>query len=138
MGLMEWLKNKLRTLMIGRNGVDRLSLMMLWLGIALLVLAMMVSSVILNAVSLVVYMLAILRIFSRNVAKRSAENRFYVNKVSQIKKAVSHRRSRLKNRKQYRYFKCPNCKSWLRLPHNAGQVKVTCGKCGHQFSYIAR
>jgi len=138
MGFMERLKNRLRIFMIGRNGVDRLSMHMLWLGIALLLISTMVSSYILNLISMAIYILAILRIFSKNIAKRSAENRFYENKIWQIKKMVTHRRNRFKNRKQYRYFKCPNCKAWLRVPRNAGQVKVTCGKCGNKFSYIAK
>jgi hypothetical protein len=138
MGFMNQLKNRLRAFMVGRNGADRLSMAMLWLGIALLVLAMMLSSFILNVVAMLIYLLAILRVFSKNVARRSAENSFYVNKTLQIKKAIQHRRNRFKNRRQYRYFKCPECKSWLRLPRSAGQVKVTCGKCGRQFSYIAK
>jgi ribosomal protein S27E len=138
MGLMYRIKEKLRIFMIGRNGVDRLSMHMLWFGIALLVIATMISSYVLNLISFAVYVLAILRIVSKNIARRSAENRFYVNKTYQIKKAVTHRRNRYKNRKQFKYFKCPNCKSWLRVPRKAGQVKVTCGKCGNKFSYIVK
>ncbi|MFH1880061.1 MAG: hypothetical protein ABIK64_04645 [Bacillota bacterium] len=136
--MMERLKIKLQALMAGRNGVDRLSQAMLWTGVFLLVLAMLLTSPVLNIVSLAIYMLAILRIFSRNTVKRSAENRYFMNKTTQIQKAAAHRRNRFKNRKQYRYFKCPNCRSWLRVPRGKGQVKITCGKCGHQFSYISR
>ena len=125
-------------MMIGRNGVDKLTMTMLWVGIGLLFVAMFVSSPVLNLVSMVIYVLAIMRIFSKNTAKRSAENRAFVNQTYKIKKAVAHRRNRFKNRKQYRYFKCPNCKSWLRVPRKTGQVKVTCGKCKHQFSYIVK
>ncbi len=136
--MMERLKRKLQALMAGRNGVDRLSQSMLWTGVVLLVLAMLLTSPVLNIISLAIYALAILRVFSRNTVKRSAENRYFVEKTTQIQKAAAHRRNRFKNRKQYRYFKCPNCKSWLRVPRGKGQVKVTCGKCGHQFSYISR
>lgn len=111
---------------------------MLWFGVAFLFVAMFTGSAVLNVLSLAVYALAIARILSKNAVKRSRENLYYVNKTAQIKKAIAHRRSRFKNRKQYRYFKCPNCKSWLRLPRKAGQVKVTCGNCGHKFSYIAK
>ena len=135
----------LQSMMVGRNGTDKLSQAMLWLGIGLMVIAMVASSYILNLIAMAVYVLAILRIFSRNTAKRSAENRLYLQKTmqlrtktAQLRKAVAHRRSRFKNRKQYRYFKCENCKSWLRVPRGVGQVKVTCGKCGHKFSYISR
>ncbi len=128
----------LRNFMAGRNGVDRLSNLLLWAGVALLVVAMLLNSYVLNIVSIAIYLIAILRIFSRNVAKRSAENRFFVEKTAGLQKAAAHRRNRFKNRKQYHYFKCPQCKSWLRVPRRAGTVKVTCGKCGHQFSYIAK
>jgi predicted Zn finger-like uncharacterized protein len=138
MGIMERIRYKLQSFMSGRNGVDRLSNVMLWLGIGLLLLAMIISSAILNLISLAIYALAIFRIFSRNVAKRRAENQYYLNKTIKIKKAITHRRNRFKHRKQYHYFKCPECKSWLRVPRGAGQVKVTCGKCGNQFLYIAK
>ena len=138
MGFMQRIRNTVQRWMIGRNGMDRLSLAMLWAGVALLVLAMALSSAVLNVVSLAVYMLALLRAFSRNIARRSAENRFYVEKTQKLRATYTHRRNRHKNRKQYHYFKCPQCKAWLRVPRGAGQVKVTCGKCSHQFSYIAK
>ena len=138
MGFLERMRYWLRNFMAGRYGADRLSMHMLWLGVGLLFVAMMLSSAVLNVISLAIYALAIARILSKNAVKRSRENLFYVNKSAQIKKAIAHRRNRHKNRKQYRYFKCPNCKSWLRVPRKAGQVKVTCGNCGHKFSYIAK
>ena len=145
MRMIERIKNMFRGMMAGRNGVDRLSLGMMWLGAGLLVLSMVLSSTILNGVAFAVYVLAIMRMLSRNTVKRSAENRYYLdktmqlrNKTTRIRKSIAHRRNRFKNRKQYRYFKCPNCKSWLRVPRGKGQVKVTCGNCGHRFSYISR
>ncbi len=145
MGLIQRLKIMLGAMMAGRNGVDRLSIAMMWFGLILMIPAMALSSAILNGVSMAVYALAVFRIFSRNTVKRSAENRVYLNQTMKlrnqtvkIRKAIAHRRNRFKNRKQYRYFKCPNCKSWLRVPRGKGQVKVTCGNCKHQFSYISR
>jgi ribosomal protein L37AE/L43A len=132
------LKTMFRSFMAGRNGVDKLSNTLLWAGVALLVVAMLFNSYVLNILAIAIYLAAILRIFSRNIAKRSAENRFFVTKTGNLQKAVAHRRNRFKNRKQYRYFKCPQCKSWLRVPRHAGTVKVTCGKCARQFSYIAK
>ncbi|HPJ03028.1 MAG TPA: hypothetical protein PKU80_09335 [Candidatus Limiplasma sp.] len=138
MSFLERLKYWFRNFMAGRYGADRLSMHMLWLGVGLILVSTMLSSAVLNIVSFAIYALAIARILSKNTIKRSKENLLYVNKMTQIKKAVAHRRNRFKNRKQYRYFKCPNCKAWLRVPRKAGQVKVTCGNCGHKFSYIAK
>lgn len=127
-----------RNMMIGRNGVDRLSNALMWTGIGLLVLAMIFNSFILNALALAVYIYAVFRMFSRNVEKRSAENQAYVRKTNQIRTSITHAKNRFKQRKEFRYFKCPECKSWLRVPRGAGKVKVTCGHCKHQFSYIAK
>lgn len=138
MGFVERLKMMLRGFMAGRYGTDRLSAHMIWFGVALLFVSMMVSSFVLNLASLAVYALVIARMLSKNTVKRSAENLYYVTRVTKIKKAIAHKRNRIKNRREYRYFKCPSCKAWLRVPRKAGQVKVTCGKCGHKFSYIAR
>jgi len=145
MGLLQRWKAMLQSMMVGRNGTDQLARAKMWLGIGLMVLAMVASSYVLNLIAMILYISAFLRIFSRNTAKRSAENRLYLTKTmqlrtktAQIQKSIAHRRSRFKNRKQYRYFKCESCKSWLRVPRGAGQVKVTCGKCGHKFSYISR
>ena len=31
------------------------------------------------------------------------------------------------------YYRCPQCRAWLRLPRNIGEKTVTCGKCGATF-----
>ena len=41
--------------------------------------------------------------------------------------------TRFKNRKVYLYYRCPQCRAWLRLPRNIGEKTVTCGKCGATF-----
>jgi len=135
--LLDRMKYGLQRMLVGRNGVDRLSMTMIWAGFALLIIATFLGSNILSVLALTVYVLAIVRVFSKNTVKRSAENQFYLKKVNTVRNAIKHRRNRFKMRKQYRYFKCPECKSWLRLPRGAGKVKVTCGHCGHKFSYIS-
>ena len=43
-------------------------------------------------------------------------------------------KNRFKNRKQYKYFRCPSCKAWLRLPRGKGVVTVTCSRCHTSFT----
>ena len=37
-----------------------------------------------------------------------------------------------KDRKNYIYFKCKNCKQELRIPKGKGKIKVICPHCKHE------
>ena len=36
-------------------------------------------------------------------------------------------------RKEYHYYRCPQCGQQLRVPRGRGKISITCPKCGHQF-----
>ena len=38
----------------------------------------------------------------------------------------------------YRVIACENCQAKMRLPKNAGKVRVTCKKCGHIFETVEK
>ncbi len=134
-----WQKIKagLANFMAGRNGSDQLSLALLIAGIVLSLFSNISGLGILSYLGLVVYFWALFRMFSRNLAKRHAENEKYMNFRRNFKSNVSQFFVRLKNSKKYRYFRCPECKARLRLPRKVGEVTVTCGKCRHQFKQKA-
>ena len=75
--------------------------------------------------------------FSRNDAKRSAENAAYLKFTRNFKTNAKQFFARVKNARRFKYFRCPECKSRLRLPRKVGEVTVTCGKCHHQFKQKA-
>ena len=137
MSFWEKIKQSFRSLMSGRHGVDQLSMLLVWAGLILYVLASVLGSGLLSLVSLVLYGYTIFRIFSRNEEKRSAENRRYLALRNRLTLGVKQARTRMHNRKQYKYFHCPNCKAWLRLPRGAGVVTVTCGRCHNSFTQKA-
>ena len=137
MSFWEKIKQTLRSLMTGRHGVDPLSVSLVWVGLGLYVIAAVFNLGLLSLVSLVVYGYTVFRMFSRNEQKRGDENRRYLAFKNKITTGVKQARTRFKNRKQYRYFRCPNCKAWLRLPRGAGVVTVTCGRCHNSFTQKA-
>ena len=137
MSFWEKIKQSLRNFMTGRHGADPLSMAMVWTGLGLYVLSMIFSSGIVSLLSLALYIYAVFRIFSRNEQKRAEENRRYLAFKNKITTGFRQARTRFKNRKQYKYFRCPNCKAWLRLPHGAGVVTVTCGRCHNSFTQKA-
>ena len=37
-------------------------------------------------------------------------------------------------RKDYKFFTCPSCKTTLRVPRGHGKIKIVCRKCGSSFT----
>ena len=131
------IKDGLRSFMMGRNGSDQLSFALLILGIVLSLLTSITRIAIFYYLGLVAYIWALFRMFSRNNAKRTAENAKYLDFTRNFRTNVSQFFVRLKNMKKFKYFRCPECKARLRLPRKVGEVTVTCGKCHHQFKQKA-
>lgn len=123
--------------MAGRNGNDQLSFALIIGGLVLVVLASITNFIIIHYLGLALYIYALFRMFSRNVAKRRAENEKYMNFRRNFKTNISQFLARMKNSRQFKYFRCPECKARLRLPRKVGEVTVTCGKCRHQFKQKA-
>ena len=145
MNFWQKIKQAFRSFMYGRNGADHLSMALLWTGLLAYLLGSIIGSIqasvvfpligmLLNLVGFAAYVFSIFRLFSRNVEKRRAENRRYVTMME--KKSTERRQAkvRFQNRKKYKYFKCPGCKAWLRLPRGAGVVTVTCSRCHTSFT----
>ena len=128
------IKTGLRNFMQGRHGTDDLSMATFWAGLIMLVLSYITGIALFNLLSLALYVYTIFRTFSRNNEKRTMENQMYVQKTAGFRTKVRQFINRLKNSKQYKYFHCPKCRAMLRLTRGQGQVNVTCGRCGHQFS----
>ncbi len=116
-----------------RNGPDQL-------GMALLVTSFVIQIAIpLTGLTWLIYLgyglyiLFLFRFFSKNRYKRQEENRkfvsFFRNAVLKTKQFFR----RLKGRKQYKYFKCPQCKTLLRLNRGAGEKEIHCPRCSHEF-----
>lgn len=126
-------KQGFRNFMSGRHGADQLSMALVWAGLAFYVLDMFFRLGLLSYLGLGCYIYAIFRMLSRNQGKRNAENQRYVLWSGKMRTQFRQARNRFKNRREFKYFKCPKCRAWLRLPHGAGDVTVTCGRCRHQF-----
>jgi len=124
---------RFRQFMAGRNGADKMTHDILIISLVCMLLSTFTGILALNLLGTVGYIYVIFRIFSRNIAKRYEENRKYVLLRQNVCTSVKQAYVRLKNTRKYKYFKCPQCGSWLRLPRKVGEVTITCGKCRHAF-----
>ena len=137
MSIFQKIRAGLQKFMAGRRGADELSLALLIAGIVLSMLSSLFNLPVMHWLSLAIYIFALYRMLSRDLEKRYAENAAFLKlwwgKVPAVKQSIN----RMKNMKKYKYFKCPECKSRIRLPRGVGEVTVTCGKCHHAFKQKA-
>ena len=70
-------KQSIRKLMQGRNGADELSFTLLIAALIFTLLSSMFPGIVFQLLSMIVYVLCIFRMFSRNTVRR-AENRKYL------------------------------------------------------------
>ena len=134
-----WMRIKMAIMrfMQGRNGVDNLGYHALWTGLGLIVVNLFIGMPLLTLLGNVMYFYALFRMLSRNVAKRREENERYVHFLNNWKKEVKQFILRLKGTREYKYFRCPSCKTRLRLRRGCGEKHITCPVCKHQFDQKA-
>jgi len=137
MSIFQKIRASLQKFMAGRRGADELSMALLIAGVVLSMLSSIFRLPVLYWLSLAVYIFALYRMLSRNLEKRYAENAAFLKLWRAKSSGVRQSVNRIKNMKQYKYFKCPECKSRIRLPRGVGEVTVTCGKCHHAFKQKA-
>ena len=130
-----WQKIKLSIarFMQGRHGPDNLGMFTLIAGLVFSLLSSFTRIGLLSLIGFGLYVWTLFRMLSRNNEKRIAENRKYIELTSNWKTKSRQFTKRLKNRRDYKYFKCPNCKVLLRLKRGCGEKDITCVRCGYQF-----
>lgn len=137
MGFFERIRQALSRFMYGRYGSDQLGRAIIYTSLALLLLTFVTGIGLFYTLSIIGYVWALFRMFSSNIAKRSHENEVYLEKTANLRRELSQAKVRFRNRKQYKYFKCPKCGVRLRLTRGVGEKAITCRNCGHQFTQKA-
>lgn len=131
------IKSGFQKFMLGRHGADELSLALLIFGLVASILTSFTGAALFSLLGMIAYIFSIYRMFSRNNEKRFSENQKYLGFQKKLVSNTKQAWVRLKNSREYKYFKCPQCHSRLRLPRKVGEVTVTCGKCKHSFKQKA-
>lgn len=124
---------KLQEFMYGRYGGDTLNTVLLISGLAVSLLGQLLNLTVLILVAYVFYGYAFFRILSKNIYARQKELYSFMKIWTPVQKWYKMRVMIWKDRKNYRYFKCPNCGQYLRAPKGRGKIEVTCQKCRKQF-----
>jgi hypothetical protein len=136
MGFFQKIGNAFARFMYGRNGGDHLGLALVWVSVALNIINIFVKNdtlyLVVNLASTVLMVWAIFRMFSKNLAKRRAENAKFLNKVWwPLKRRLGNAKQQAKD-KDHKYFTCPACRTVCRVPRGKGKIVITCSKCRTQ------
>ena len=131
------MRERLARFMAGRNGNDQLNNFLLILEMILILLSIFIPGRVgkylyIAVLALLVYIY--FRMFSRNITKRREENGKYIRLKYRIDEAYRVRRERWVQRKDYKFFTCPSCRTTLRVPRGKGQIRIVCRKCGNTFT----
>ena len=127
------MRDKIQRFMQGRYGVDAFSRFLIMVGMVLAVISMLGKWTVFYILAWILLLLAYLRMFSRNYAKRAAENQTYLRLAGKLRAKWNSRGRRGTRDKQYHIYKCPECKQKIRIPRGHGKVEIRCPKCGRTF-----
>ncbi|HIY21876.1 MAG TPA: hypothetical protein H9841_08255 [Candidatus Flavonifractor merdigallinarum] len=124
--------NWLRRMMYGRYGGDQLSCFLLVVYVLLTLLSGLPHLWALSWLALAILVWSFFRMFSRNYNQRRAENARFLTLAGPALRWLKMRRTILRDR-EHRYFRCPNCGQYLRVPRGMGRVTINCRSCGVSF-----
>uniref|UniRef100_UPI003FF068FA hypothetical protein n=1 Tax=Roseburia sp. TaxID=2049040 RepID=UPI003FF068FA len=127
------MREKFQRFMAGRYGVDELSKFLNIVLLVLLVLSIFIRSGILYLLALGILIYSYFRMFSRNISKRYEENQKFVNFRYRNVVKWNNFKKRFAQRKEYRFYHCPQCKQTVRVPRGRGKICITCPKCRTEF-----
>ena len=114
-------------------GMDRLNTHLLILMIVILVLGLFVKNSIPALLVLVIFGIFVYRFTSRNITKRSIENRKYQDTNRFVTRQMKAIQNNVTN-KEYKYFVCKHCYQLVRVPKGKGEIVIHCPHCKQEFS----
>ena len=123
------MRNFLYRFMTGRYGPDHLGIAMIILSFVLSISYAFLGYMPLLFISYFVFGLTIFRMLSRNINRRRTENDKFIRYWWPVKTKIKNIIRRIKEWRKYKYFKCPSCKTTLRVPKGKGKIRITCPKC---------
>jgi predicted Zn finger-like uncharacterized protein len=128
---------KIMEFMQGRYGFDTLNKFLLGTTITISFASFFVfnfwARLIMFAIELALLGWFAFRFLSRNITGRSHENRIFEKFFNPVKNFFVLTYKKIRDRKDYRYIKCPACKAQLRVKNKKGMHTVRCPKCSNEF-----
>ena len=137
-------EDKLRRFLYGRNGMDNLGKLSMFIALILVIITMFCHNTYVYIAALIFLGYAYFRMMSKNVSKRYMENQKYLKLTAGIRPVINKAgygmrnffaklKSRIMTLKTHHIYKCPSCGQKVRVPRGRGKIEITCPKCRNKF-----
>ena len=127
------MKERMQRFMAGRYGNDQLNQFIFIVAIISMVLEITTRQSLFYTLTLVLLILAYVRVFSRNINKRYEENMKFLQKKDAILNKFRKQKYYAAQRRNSHIYTCPQCKQKIRIPKGKGKISITCPKCRTSF-----
>ena len=127
------MKERMQRFMAGRYGNDQLNQFIFIVAIISMVLEIITRQSLFYTLTLVLLILAYVRVFSRNINKRYEENMKFLQKKDAILNKFRKQKHYAALRRNFHIYTCPQCKQKIRIPKGKGKISITCPKCRTSF-----
>ena len=127
------MKERMQRFMAGRYGNDQLNQFIFIVAIISMVLEIITRQSLFYTLTLVLLILAYVRVFSRNINKRYEENMKFLQKKDTILNKFRKQKYYAAQRRNFHIYTCPQCKQKIRIPKGKGKISITCPKCRNSF-----
>ncbi len=127
------MRDKIYRFIRSRYGNDQLSSFLTWTGLVFIIADIFVSPSVLYFIGLVMFIWGYMRIFSKKYERRTAENRWFLEKTAGIRASFARIKKNKQAGKDHKVFACKKCHQMIRVPKGRGKIEIRCPKCGHTF-----
>ena len=127
------MKERMQRFMAGRYGNDQLNQFIFIVAIISMVLEIITRQSLFYTLTLVLLILAYVRVFSRNINKRYEENMKFLQKKDAILNKFRKQKYYAAQRRNFHIYTCPQCKQKIRIPKGKWKISITCPKCRTSF-----
>ena len=127
------MKERMQRFMAGRYGNDQLNQFIFIVAIISMVLEIITRQSLFYTLTLVLLILAYVRVFSRNINKRYEENMKFLQEKDAILNKFRKQKYYAAQRRNFHIYTCPQCKQKIRIPKGKGKISITCPKCRTSF-----
>lgn len=128
---------RFRQWMQGRYGYDEFSRFLMIVAIVFFVISIFgrlwTPLLFFYIPGILIFAYTIFRALSKNAYARSKERDFYVKLKNRFLGFFKLQKKRWDGRKTSRFYRCPQCRTIIRVPKGRGKIEITCTKCRTKF-----
>lgn len=127
------MKQKFIEFMRGRYGTDELNQLMSIVSLVFIIPTFITKQSLFVVLGYMLIGFTLFRMLSKDIQARARERAAFLQLKNKILRKNNATKQKIEQRKDYKFYRCPNCKKELRVPKKKGKVRITCPHCKTNF-----